>query len=50
MGIHQLGEPRKILSIEITIEDDLIRISQQKYIESLLQRKEWQTPTLLGCH
>jgi hypothetical protein len=34
-----LGEPRKIVGIEITIEGDLIRISQQKYIESLLQKE-----------
>jgi hypothetical protein len=34
-----LGELRKIVSIEITIEDNSIRISQQKYIESLLQKE-----------
>jgi hypothetical protein len=34
-----LGEPRKIVSIEITIKDDSIKMSQQKYLKSLLQKE-----------
>jgi hypothetical protein len=35
--VTDLGEPRKIIGIEITIDDDSITISQQKYIESFLK-------------
>jgi hypothetical protein len=37
--ITDLGEPKKIVSIEITIDDRSISISQQKYIESLLHQE-----------
>jgi len=34
-----LGQPSKIISIEITFKDDTIIISQQKYIENLLKKE-----------
>ena len=37
--VTDLGEPSKIVSIEITIDNDLIAISQSKYIESILKKK-----------
>jgi hypothetical protein len=37
--ITDLGEPRKIVGIEITIDDNSITISQQKYVENLLRKE-----------
>jgi hypothetical protein len=37
--LTDLGEPRKIIGIEITRTNDSITISQKKYIESLLKRE-----------
>jgi hypothetical protein len=34
-----MGQPSKIIGIEITFEDDAVIISQQKYIESLLKKE-----------
>jgi hypothetical protein len=34
-----MGDPTKIIGIEITHKDDSITISQQKYIESILRRE-----------
>ena len=39
--VTDLGELSKIVSIEITIGKDLIAISQSKYIESILRRRDW---------
>jgi hypothetical protein len=36
--VTDLGEPKKIVSIEITIDNESITISQQKYIKSILER------------
>ena len=37
--VMDLGEPSKIVSIEITMSKDLIAISQRQYIESILKKK-----------
>jgi hypothetical protein len=37
--LADLGEPRKIVGIEITMDEDSVTISQQKYIESILERE-----------
>ena len=37
--VTDLGEPKKIVSIEITMDNESITISQQKYIESILERE-----------
>ena len=37
--VTDLGEPSKIVGIEITIDNDLITISQSKYIESILKKE-----------
>jgi hypothetical protein len=37
--VTDLGEPKKIVGIEITMDDDSLTISQQKYIESILERE-----------
>jgi len=36
-----LGEPSKIISIEVTIMPGYLRISQGKYIENHFARKIW---------
>ena len=42
--VTDLGEPTKIVGIEITMGRDSIAISQSKYIESILKKLQ------LGCH
>jgi hypothetical protein len=37
-----MGQPSKIIGIEITFTDDAIIISQQKYIENLLKKEGLQ--------
>jgi Reverse transcriptase (RNA-dependent DNA polymerase) len=37
--VTDLGEPSKIVGIEITCSDDAITISQEKYIENILQKE-----------
>jgi hypothetical protein len=37
--VTDLGEPLKILGIEITLKECSITISQQKYIETILKRE-----------
>ena len=37
--VTDMGEPTKIIGIEITIKDDSILISQEKYIDSILKRE-----------
>jgi hypothetical protein len=37
--VTYLGEPTKIVGIEITRQGDVIKITQQKYIESILKRE-----------
>jgi hypothetical protein len=37
--VTDLGKPRKIVGIEITMDEDSVTISQQKYIESILERE-----------
>jgi hypothetical protein len=37
--VTDLAEPNKVVCIEITIDDESITISQQKYIESILERE-----------
>jgi len=37
--VTDLGEPSKIVGIEITIDNDSIAISQSKYIESILKKE-----------
>jgi hypothetical protein len=46
--VTDLREPKKIVGIEITIEDDSISISQQKYIESLLRREGMEDANPVG--
>ena len=36
--ITDLGKPQKIVSIEITLKDHTVTISQKKYIESILRK------------
>ena len=40
--ITDLGEPHKIISIEVTCTDNSISISQQKYIENLPHKEYMQ--------
>jgi hypothetical protein len=35
-----LGQPSKIIGIELTFMDDAVIISQQKYIENLLKKED----------
>jgi len=37
--ITDLGEPQKIVSIEITLKDHMVTIFQKKYIESILRKE-----------
>jgi len=37
--ITDLGKPQKIVSIEITLKDHTVTISQKKYIESILRKE-----------
>jgi transposase InsO family protein len=37
--VTDMGEPAKIIGIEITINDDSILISQEKYIDAILKRE-----------
>jgi hypothetical protein len=37
--VTDLGEPKKIVGIEITRDEDSITISQQKYIKRILERE-----------
>jgi len=37
-----LGEPQKIIRIEISCSPDLITILQQRYIEAILKRKDME--------
>jgi hypothetical protein len=37
-----MGEPTKIVGIEITLADDSVKISQQKYIEAILQHEHME--------
>ena len=37
--VTDLGEPTKIVGIEVTRTDDSISISQEKYIENVLQKE-----------
>jgi Reverse transcriptase (RNA-dependent DNA polymerase) len=37
--VTDLGEPIKIISIEVTHSDNAIMISQEKYIENILQKE-----------
>jgi hypothetical protein len=46
--VTDLGEPKKIVSIEITIDDESITISQQKYIESILERESMANANPVG--
>ena len=38
--VTDLGEPHKIISIEVTCINNSISISQQKYIENLLRKED----------
>ena len=38
--VTNLGEPHKIVGIQVTHTDNSISISQQKYIENLLRKEE----------
>ena len=40
--VTNLGEPHKIIGIEVTCTDNFISISQQKYIENLLHKENMQ--------
>ena len=40
--VTNLGEPHKIVSIEVTHTNNSISISQQKYIENLLHKENMQ--------
>ena len=40
--VTDLGEPHKIISIEVMCTDNSISISQQKYIENLLRKENMQ--------
>jgi hypothetical protein len=37
--VTDLGEPKKLVGIKITMDDDSVTISQQKYIEGILERE-----------
>ena len=37
--LTDMGEPQKIIGIEITINDDSLIISQEKYVENILRRE-----------
>jgi len=37
--IMDLGEPQKIISIEITMKEHVVTISQKKYIETILKKE-----------
>jgi len=44
--ITDLGEPQKIISIEITMKDHVVMISQKKYIETILKKEGMRNLTL----
>ena len=46
--LHDLGDPTKILGIEITQTKDSITILQQKYIESILQCEHMECANLVA--
>ena len=43
-----IGEPSKIVGIEITMNDNLVSISQQKYIENILWREHMLNANPVG--
>lgn len=47
--ITDLGEPAKIIGIEITRILDGIKISQEKYIDSILNKRGWRAPIPSQC-
>jgi hypothetical protein len=46
--VTDLGKPRQIIGIKITIDNDSISISQQKCIESLLKQEGMENANLVG--
>jgi hypothetical protein len=46
--VTNLGEPSKIIGIEITHTTDAISISQQKYIESILWKEGMEDTNPVG--